>query len=238
VWLQACLNGSRTRDEHPAVPLTPDELAADAATVQRLGATSVHVHPRDVEGRESLAPADVAAAVAAIRGAAPGLPVGVSTAADIEPDLERRIAAIDAWTVVPDFVSLNLAEPGWERVLEALTRRGIGLEAGLWAAADARSLLLHPEAAWLRLLLEPWEEVAGTALAIVETLERLLEGTLPAVPRLVHGTDAAAWPLLARAKQAGRASRIGLEDTLSLPSGETAADNAALLQAAMDLRPG
>jgi uncharacterized protein (DUF849 family) len=27
--LQACLNGRRPRDDHPAVPLTADELAAE-----------------------------------------------------------------------------------------------------------------------------------------------------------------------------------------------------------------
>ena len=29
--LKACLNGGTTRDEHPSVPQTPAELAADAS---------------------------------------------------------------------------------------------------------------------------------------------------------------------------------------------------------------
>ena len=67
MWLQACLNGSRTASEHPAVPLTPAALAADARRVFQAGAAAVHVHPRDHAGRESLDPEVVAAALTAIR---------------------------------------------------------------------------------------------------------------------------------------------------------------------------
>src|ERR1700722_10669076 len=47
VLIQACLNGSTTRAEHPAVPLTPAELAAEARASAAAGAGSVHLHPRD-----------------------------------------------------------------------------------------------------------------------------------------------------------------------------------------------
>lgn len=33
--IRACLNGGTTREQHPAVPVTPDELAADAVAVTR-----------------------------------------------------------------------------------------------------------------------------------------------------------------------------------------------------------
>jgi uncharacterized protein (DUF849 family) len=37
MWLQACLNGSRTSTEHSAVPLTPAALADDARRVLAAG---------------------------------------------------------------------------------------------------------------------------------------------------------------------------------------------------------
>ncbi|WP_244295154.1 3-keto-5-aminohexanoate cleavage protein [Micromonospora orduensis] len=66
---------------HQAVPVTPAELAADAARCAALGVAAVHVHPRDAAGVESLRPAVIADALTAIRTARPGLPVGVSTGA-------------------------------------------------------------------------------------------------------------------------------------------------------------
>lgn len=33
IGIQTCLEGGRTREEHPAVPLTPEKLAADDAPV-------------------------------------------------------------------------------------------------------------------------------------------------------------------------------------------------------------
>jgi uncharacterized protein (DUF849 family) len=52
--IKACLNGGTTRQQHPAVPLTPDELAVDARDAVRAGAGAIHVHPRDASGDETL----------------------------------------------------------------------------------------------------------------------------------------------------------------------------------------
>jgi uncharacterized protein (DUF849 family) len=64
------------------------------------------------------------------------------------------------------------------------------------------------------------------------SFEDVLGDALPQVPRLSHGTDKAVWPLLERAIHSGNVSRIGFEDTLYLPTGELATDNAALVRAA------
>ena len=77
--MKVCLNGGRGRADHPAVPLTPAELAASAVAAVAAGATAVHLHPRRADGGESLLPTDVAAAVTAVRQACPATPVGVST---------------------------------------------------------------------------------------------------------------------------------------------------------------
>jgi uncharacterized protein (DUF849 family) len=61
------------------VPITPAELARSAAAAVAAGAEALHLHPRDADGRESLAAADVGAAVAAVRAACPGTQAGVST---------------------------------------------------------------------------------------------------------------------------------------------------------------
>lgn len=235
MWLQACLNGSRALTEHSAVPMAPSEIADDAQRVLEAGAVSLHVHPRNKAGLESLAPDAVEATLIAIREVCPGLKVGISTAEYIEPNLSRRLALIDAWTVLPDFVSANISEPDIEQVISVLVGRGVGLEAGIWTAADAQRLLTLTDVHWLRLLIEPWESDPEQANMMVDAIEDVLGDALPHVPRLVHGSDGAVWALLERAMRAGHVSRVGLEDTLLLPTGEPATDNAALVRAAKAL---
>lgn len=238
MFLKACLNGGRTQADHPALPLAPAELAADARRAVQAGADALHVHPRDVGGHESLAPEPVAAALFALREACPGLPVGVSTGAWIEPDVSRRVALINSWRRLPDFASVNLSEPGAPQVLAVLVERGVGLEAGIWSVDDARYLLTLTDINWLRLLFEPTETEIDEAHATVDAIEDVLEGVLPAVPRLLHGRDGAAWAMLERAARSGYGSRVGFEDILHLPAGKLAPDNAALVAEARALCAG
>jgi uncharacterized protein (DUF849 family) len=93
---KACLNGDRMRVDHPGVPVTPDELGREAAAAVATGADALHIHPRGASGLETLEYADVHAAVAAVRRACPGVPVGVSTREGIAPDLDERLRLITA----------------------------------------------------------------------------------------------------------------------------------------------
>ena len=52
--LQACLNGGRAKSEHPAIPCTAEELAADARAASAFGAAEFHIHPRGADSLESL----------------------------------------------------------------------------------------------------------------------------------------------------------------------------------------
>ena len=53
----------------PHLPLTPDEIAADAAAAVAAGASIVHLHVRDADGRPTQDAATFEAAILAIRGA-------------------------------------------------------------------------------------------------------------------------------------------------------------------------
>jgi uncharacterized protein (DUF849 family) len=229
--LKACLNGGRGRDEHPGVPVTPAELAADAARCADLGVAAVHVHPRDASGVESMAPAVIADAVTAVRAARPGLPVGVSTGAWIEPDLDRRLAAIGSWTVLPDFASVNAHEEGAERVAAALHERGIGVEAGLWTP-DAVRGYLDWRVPCLRVLLECMARDPDEAVDNAHRMLALLPRQRP--PVLLHAEGPAVWVVLREAVRLGLDTRVGLEDTRMMPDGAMAAGNAALVEAAVN----
>ncbi len=227
------LNGSRPPGSHPSLPLDAEQLIADAVACVRVGADAVHLHPRDPEGLETLDERIIDAVVRLVRIAA-GVPVGVSTGAWIEPDPKRRAEMVARWRE-PDMASVNLSEDGAELVMGALMSAGIGIEAGIWSVADAEKLAASGFARSLqRVLVEivrPSADPAKEARSIDAALDRLeIVG-----PRLHHGEEAAAWPVLRQAKQLGWDIRIGLEDTLVLPDGSLAASNAALVEAARTL---
>jgi uncharacterized protein (DUF849 family) len=234
--VKACLNGSRRRGAHPALPLTPEELAADAAAAVDAGAGALHVHPRDPDGAEALDAPVVDGAVLAIRAACPGVPVGVSTAAWITPTVAARVEAIRSWTGAPDFASVNLSEEGHREVMAALRDAGIGIEAGVWTVEDAAALADSGFAdALVRVLVEPGDEDAATAVARAAAIDRALDRSGIDAPRLHHGEELATWAVLRRAIEAGHDIRVGLEDTLVMPDGQPAAGNADLVAAAVAL---
>ena len=121
--LQACLNGSRTDAEHPAIPRTPDELAAEGRASVDAGARVLHLHPYD-DGAETLAAEPCAAALRAVHAACPGIPISLSTSADIEADPQRRLELVAGWTELPELVTANQGEPGILELCEHLLARG------------------------------------------------------------------------------------------------------------------
>jgi hypothetical protein len=80
VLLQACLNGSRRRVEHHALPVMPEDIAEDAAR---------------------------AAVVSAVRSVVAGLPVGGTTGAWALSDAGERLTAVRSWSVLPGLIRLR-----------------------------------------------------------------------------------------------------------------------------------
>jgi uncharacterized protein (DUF849 family) len=242
VRLKACLNGGRQPGEHPAVPRTPGELAASALDAVRAGADALHLHPRNAEGAESLRAEDIAAAVAAVRGCCPGVPVGVSTGLWITGGnvLDRQVA-VAGWAGLkpderPDFASVNLSEPGAVALAATLAEVGVAAEAGVWSVADARILseTLDSGLTWLRILIEMIDVPASNAVATADRVLAAVHHQDPngRLPILLHGEADACWPLIEHAARLGLATRVGLEDTLTGPNGEPARDNAHLVSLA------
>src|SRR5215472_12283905 len=184
----ACLNGGATRAEHPAVPLTPGELAEAARSVAAAGAQAVHIHPRSASGEQSLAPSDVLPAVAAIR-AATGLPVGVTTGIwTVSGDVSRRLELVAGWTGPdkPDFASVNLNEPGVDDLADLLIGElGIPVEAGVAAVRDVDLLAassLAGRASWI--LLEPTSREGPEAVAVAAAASAALHALGITVPQV------------------------------------------------------
>lgn len=249
--IKAAINGGRTRCEHSAVPITPDEQAADAVACLNAGAGAIHLHVRSTashEGpdseKESLYAEDVAQTLLAVRSVcenahiAHNNAIGVSTGAWILRDTNLRLLAITAWEVLPDFASVNFSEDGAVELANLLISRGVDVEAGL-SDTDGAEVFVNSGLVGrcIRVLIEPQEQEMEQALETVSAIEKLLhkvpaeDSHLP--PVLLHGTEATVWPMMDVAISRGYDVRIGLEDTLVLPDGRMARDNLELVAEAV-----
>jgi uncharacterized protein (DUF849 family) len=214
------------------MPVSPTQLGAAASEAARAGAGAVHFHVRGADGRESLAAADVGPAVAEVRRHR--VPFGISTGAWIISEPARRLAAVAEWTVLPDFVSINFDEEGAAELASFFLRRNVALEAGVANPFAAEQLVRSGLGnRCLRIMFEPREQVAADAMTTVAGTEAVLDAAAVRVPRLLHGVNATAWPLVDAASARGYATRIGFEDTLTLPDGSVAGGNGELVRAAL-----
>jgi uncharacterized protein (DUF849 family) len=233
--LQACLNGYRGRDFNHAVPITPQEIARDAAACRAAGADEFHIHPRNAKGVESFAAEDTAATLHAVRASVPGVPVGISTREGIMADPAARQRAFQAWQVLPDYVSVNFSEADAPEVIRLMLKRSIGIEAGVATVADAERYVALPEAAsCLRVLIEIEEQESTDAFRVAHDIIALLDHAGSRLPRQLHGYDSCKWVLHAEALRLGLGQRIGLEDGQLLPDGRIAKSNAELIAAAVE----
>lgn len=231
--LQACINGARRPTEHPALPMTAAELAADAVRVTAAGAAMVHLHPKNVLGEDTLDFGVLAETLAAVRAAAPGIPLGVTTGAWTVANPRERLVAIRRWRALPDFASVNWHEAGAEDVAGALMERGVGVEAGLWHVDAVGAWLAFPHRhQCCRVLLELPDGLDDHAtVREADVLLAALGASRDQMSVLLHGEGTSCWPALTHAARLGLQTRVGLEDVLYLPDGTPAADNAALVSA-------
>jgi uncharacterized protein (DUF849 family) len=209
-------------------------VATEAARAVAAGAGAIHVHAKDADGRDSLDADDVARWLTAVRSACRGIPIGVTTGAWAAPNVAERLAAIDGWTELPDFASVNWHEDGADEVAALLVSRGVGVEAGVWDLDGAEAWSRSPSRDECpRVLIElPDLDVA----MVRDRADDLIAGVRRSneeIALLLHGEGRSTWAAFDLAVERGLDSRIGLEDCLTLPDGSVASGNAALVRAAM-----
>jgi len=230
--LQAALNGDRV---HPAAPRTPAAIAAQARAAVEAGAWSLHLHPYNEHGQQSFAAEPCAATLRAVRAACPGIPISLSTSADVEPDPRRRITLIQAWTELPDLVTANQGEDGIAALCELLVNRGIGIEAGLLRLDDAHRFIAADVALrCVRVMVEPLDADPADP-ADAEAIETAVLNAGITLEQVHHGDGIASWAVNRRAIPRGHGIRTGLEDTPVLPDGRHAQGNGDLVAAAAAL---
>ncbi|HGG05258.1 MAG TPA: 3-keto-5-aminohexanoate cleavage protein [Aliiroseovarius sp.] len=227
----AAPNGARRlKADHPNLPLTIPEIAAEAERCQRAGAAILHLHVRDSQGAHSLDPGLYREAMDEVSRVAPSLLVQITTEAAGRFDLSDQIACVQA--LRPKAVSVAWREFAPEDNADA--RRFYA-----WAAETG----LHIQ----HILYSPDEVARFTAYGLENQSVLLVLGTyagthanpgdLPAYLANLHGvhdfTTCAFGPrehaVSLAAIAAGGHARVGFENNLLLQDGSHAETTAALV---------
>jgi 3-keto-5-aminohexanoate cleavage enzyme len=234
-----------TKADNPALPVTPEEIAEDAERCLDAGASIVHVHARDEDGRPTWRAEVYAEIVAGIRERRPDAIVCVSTSGRLWSDFERRAEVLDLdGALRPDLASLTLGSlnfPGQAsvnepdtivRLAERMAERGIVpelevFELGMVDYAKhliSRGVLRPPFS--FNLLLGSRGTLSASLLHLGLLTEALPEGSVWAgagIGRFQLGVNALSIA-------AGGHARVGLEDNLWLDGRkERPASNVALV---------
>jgi uncharacterized protein (DUF849 family) len=240
-------NGARkTHADHPALPITPDELAACARQCVDAGAAMLHLHVRRPDGTHSLEPDDYRPAVAAVQQAVgDALVLQITTEAVGIYTPAQQMASVRA--LQPEAISAALRELVPDAAHEAEAARFFG---ELAAARTAIQYILYSADDVVRYRdLRARGVLPDTPHWVLFVLGRYSAGQrsdpsdlLPFLQAWADGgalTDNVPWAMCAfgpreaecalTAALLGGHARLGFENNMALPDGSTAPDNAALV---------
>jgi uncharacterized protein (DUF849 family) len=256
--LTCALTGVLTNPKQHPVPVTPEQMAAEARDAFNAGATVMHVHLRRQEEGMGHMPSwdpDVAeAVVAAIRAACPGVVINLTTGVvgkDISGPLEclKRVKPEAAACNAGSLNYLKIKDDGtwaWppmvfdnpvEKVrqfLDVMNEHHIHPEFECFDVGIVRSVGMYLKAGMFKGVPEV-NFVMGVASGMPCDADLLALLPRYAPPGAVWQTTligrAEIWPVHQKTADLGGMLRTGLEDTFYLPGGERAPGNGALIEA-------
>lgn len=108
-YIMVAPNGARrSKRDHPALPLTTDDLIDTARACKTAGAQAMHVHIRDQNGQHSLDAGHYRETLDAIADAVPDLHLQITTESAGLFDVNAQLSCIEQ--VKPDWVSISVRE--------------------------------------------------------------------------------------------------------------------------------
>ena len=223
--LNACLTGMvPTKETNQHLPITPEEIVADALACRERGASIVHLHARDEHGRPTPDPEVYREILAPLRERSDVIAC-VTTSGRNWAELELRSAVLE---LRPEMASLTLGSLNFPReasvnapeTIKALAGRMLELgvkpelevfEAGM--VDYARHLIdkgyLEPPF-YFNVLLGSLGTMEATAANLVHVVSRLPEGSCWAV----GGIGSRQFRANCMGLAMGGGARVGLEDNL------------------------
>jgi len=249
-----------TREQNPALPVTPEEIARSAIDAARAGASIVHLHARDPGTGKGTTKAELFdEIVGRIRDAGCDVILNLSTGeggrfmpSDEDPKIaapgstlmrpELRVAHVERLRPEVCTLDFNTMYSGTAvvintpRNLEIMTQRvlaaGVMPEIEIFDSGDLQLALSFLERGVLRPPLL-WQIVLGVrygAMADSQTMQYFASRLPRDAQWTAFGIGRMAFPMLAQAYLLGGHVRIGMEDTVYLDKGVLTPSNAALVE--------
>lgn len=246
VMIAVAPNGARkTQQDHPQLPISPQELAHTAAACQEAGACMLHLHVRDGKLGHSLDAQLYKQAISAIRQqVGEELIIQITTEAVGIYSREQQIQTVV--DIRPEAVSLAIREispAGASEKISAeffsfLQRERIAPQYILYDEKD----ILHFKSLLERGIVP--DENISVLLVLGRYAENQQSDSADIAPLLSFLPDVRHWSLCAfgaseagcmlEAMQRGGHCRVGFENNLLAPDGSLAADNATLVRTVSD----
>ncbi len=251
VIISAALTGVlANRNQCPAIPYTPQEIAEEARRAWEEGAAIAHIHAREDDGSPSFRAERYQEIVAEVKARCPIL-INLSTGA-VGLSKEERIAHIPACR--PDIAALNMGSMNYaiyssrrkrfiydfvfqnpfEEIsyfVKTMAEAGVRPELECFDSGHIHNVRPLLDQGLLKPPLQ-FSFIMGVLGGIPATVRDLVHqaGSVPegSVWQVV-GISLAQWPLVAAALAMGGHVRVGLEDNFYLAPGEMARSNGDLV---------
>ena len=242
-------NGARRQKaDHPALPVTLEEMLETAAACHAAGADGLHLHLRDASGGHLLDVDGYRAALRALADAVPDMAVQITTEAvgQYPPEVQRRVA-LDSGA---ELVSVSIREMCRDARDVArgfyadCAERGIAVQHILYDLADANLLgdvigddALRDPQLQLIYVLGRYSETQTSDPAELDPFLHWLQDRDLAPDWAVCAFGPAETDCLLRAARHGGKCRIGFENSLWNRDGSLARDNAERVAELVALLP-
>ena len=230
-----------TRETAPSLPITAEELAAEALACEKAGAAIIHLHVRDTDGNPTQDIEVFRAAISAMREAGVRAVIQPSTGGAVGMSAEERMQPLllDPEAASLDCGSLNFGDsyflndlPMMRRFAEEMRRRRVFPELECFEGGHITNALKLQEEGLLPQHLH-FNLVLGVPGALPASPENLLflAGLLPpGASWTVTGIGRHQLPLCFIALASGGHVRVGLEDNIYLSRGRLSDGNAPFVE--------
>jgi 3-keto-5-aminohexanoate cleavage enzyme len=240
----AVVGAEVTREQNPAVPYTPSEIAQAAVDAWRAGAAAVHLHARWPDGRPSQRPEHFREIIDRIREAGSDVVVQCSTGGAVGMSVDERLGSLvdGAEMGTLNLGTMNFGDevfqnsrPDIVRIASRLRERRLVPECEVYDAGmlDTLRWLLekgHLTAPYhVQLVLG----VPGGMSASERNVRFLLEGLPEPTHWTIAGVGRSQLPMAELALALGGHVRVGLEDNLYAAKGVLAKGSDELVSLAV-----